>query len=170
MDKFLDGLFSNAQYDNFIKQILLSLFCLFVFVVLFYFYTLTSKNMGVKKHNAVGLFFLSLVFFSFFLFGITQANFKTFENLPILLYGLINIFMLLSIPFFSKGTTLIDKAANHFIWYLLAGEIALIYGIGIFFPQKYGIDVVVSCLTFVIFRSAYGRLRKSSLASQSTYQ
>ncbi len=147
---FTDNLFSNAQYDDAIKQILLSLFCLFVFVVLFYFYRVSIKNVGVKKHNTTGLLFLSLSFFSFFLMGITQALFKI-DNLSILLYGLINIFLLLSIPFFSKGTTLIDKVAKHFIWYAVAGELTLIYGIGIFFAQKFSIDLVVSCLTFITF-------------------
>lgn len=147
---FSDNLFSNAQYDDAIKQILLSLFCLFVFIVLFYFYKLTATNVGVKKHNTVGLLFLSLAFFSFFLLGTAQALFKI-DNLSILLYGLINIFLLLSIPFFSKGTTLIDKAANHFIWYFVAGEVALIYAIGVFFSQKFSIDAAVSSLTIGVF-------------------
>ncbi len=151
MDKsFSENLFSNAQYDDAIKQILLSLFCLLVFIVLFYFYKVASDNVGVKKHNTRGLLFLSLSFLSFFLMGMSQAVFKN-DNLSILLYGLINITLLLSLPFFSKGTTWVDKMATHNMWYFMAGELTLVYGIGIFFPQKFGIDLVVSCLTFGVF-------------------
>ncbi len=146
---FLGQLFPE-QYDRSIKQVLLSMFCLLTATVLLYFVQKAMENPRVKKENSRGLFFLAMAFLFTFFVGVADAMFK-FGNLTILLSGLVNISLLLSLPFFSKGTHALDKLATHKLWFLLAGQIALIYGIGILFPQKYGIDIVLSCITFGIF-------------------
>lgn len=146
---FLGQLFPDS-YDRSIKQILLSLFCLLTAIVLLYFVQKAIENPRVKKENSRGLFFLAMAFLFTFLVGVADAMFKI-GNLTIILSGLVNISLLLSLPFFSKGTHQLDKLATHNAWFLLAGQMALIYGIGILFPQKYGIDIVLTCLTFGIF-------------------
>lgn len=148
-ENFLAQLFPD-QYDRRIKQVLLSLFCLLTAVILAYFYRSARENPRVKQENARGLFFLSLSFLSIFLLGVAAAFWGS-GPIAILLSGAVNIFLLLSIPFFSNGVTPLDKMATHSAWYFIAGQLALIYGLSILFPQKFGIDIVLSCLSLAVF-------------------
>ncbi|GJM32107.1 MAG: hypothetical protein DHS20C18_11080 [Saprospiraceae bacterium] len=148
-EDYLANLFAN-QYDRVLKQVMLSLFGLLVSVVLGYFYRESLKNPSVKKENISGLLFLALAFFFIFVMGTTEAAFKS-GHLSVLISGVVNIFLILSLPFFSKGVTPLDKLATHPVWYFVAGQFALVYGLSMLFPQKFGIDIVLSSLTLMIF-------------------
>ncbi|MCB0636590.1 MAG: hypothetical protein KDC54_08225 [Lewinella sp.] len=148
-DPFFSTLFAN-QYDRTIKQIMLSAFCLLTSIILWYFFLQARQNPRARPANVRGLLFLSLAFVAFFLLGTTEALFKQ-GSLAVLLSGLANVFLILSLPFFSKGVTVLDRVALQPFWYAMAGQLVLIYGLSILFPQQYGIDVVLSSLTLAVF-------------------
>ncbi len=134
-------------------RLILCLFCLLTFIVLLYFWNLSKKKSGVNKISSQGLIFLSLTFFLYFSIGFVSA-YNPSNIFYLAISGLINVCVLLSLPFFSQGNHLIDKLVHHRFWkyfVIILGIIWLvfIFSTGILKPM-YNVDIVLTSVSIFL--------------------
>lgn len=110
----MDTIISSSPAAN--RTLLFSLGFLLTFVVLLYFYILSTDRDNAEKKNKMGLLAMSFIFFFYVVMGFTfiytkgeGVQFEPFRKYLFLISGCINISFVLAIPFFSRGATTLDE-------------------------------------------------------------
>ncbi len=136
------------------SRLILSLFCLLTFIVLIYFWSLTSKKSDINKANVSGLIFLSFVFFLYFVIGFSTV-YSPSMNIYLSISGLINICFLLSLSFFSQGNSFIDKIVQHRFWKMVTIVLGIVWFLLNVWTRQLkmvqDIDAVVSAISIFLF-------------------
>lgn len=97
------------------NRLIYALFCLLIFVILIYFWSLANNKKGARQHNSGGLVYLSFTFLLHFAIGIASVY-----NAPmaakLVLSGLISMCYFLALPFFSLDRDRFDQVIEHENW------------------------------------------------------
>ncbi len=126
MAQFINALNLSQLSPDETRRIIFACFCLFTFIILFYFYRLSLARKSALRENVSGLKFMALTFLFYFILGCTSVLSQNLA-LVIIFSGCINICLLLSIPFFKRGGSPLDNWAVKSHWKYVAILFGLIY-------------------------------------------
>lgn len=140
------------------RTFLFTLGFLLTFIVLSYIYILSNNKDNAERKNKQGLLSMTFIFFFYIIIGIIYIISISEQIEPrsylFLLSGFVNICFVMTIPFFSQGTTNLDRWSNHRLWNYLAIFLGLIYISFSFIIQNSQnlsyIDVPITTLIMII--------------------
>ena len=152
--KFLFELFKiNDPSPEILYRLILSLFCLFTFILLKYFWELSRKNSDAKLANKRGLQFLFIAFLLYFLLGFVSA-YKPPKYILLILSGLISCSFLGSLSFFVQKYPYVDNIVKSKLWSIGVVVLGVLWCIVVSISDSlkiiHDVEIIISSVTTLI--------------------